>query len=90
MIRQTTPHDIEMVLAINNDAVPAVNSLTANELTDIINISEKSWVVDEGDEIVGVLIVIGPENRMGAQITRGLIANLRILLRRPDNYRLVR
>ena len=41
MIRPITPHDIETVLAINNNAVPAVNSLTANELTDIINISEK-------------------------------------------------
>ena len=66
MIRQITPHDIEMVLAINNDAIPAVNSLTANELTDIINISEKSWVVDEGDEIVGVLIVIGPGESYGS------------------------
>ena len=66
MIRQITPHDIEMVLAINNDAVPAVNSLTANELTYIINISEKSWVVDEGDEIVGVLIVIGPGESYGS------------------------
>ena len=66
MIRPITPHDIEKVLAINNDAVPAVNSLTANELTDIINISEKAWVVDEGGKILGVLIVIGPEESYGS------------------------
>lgn len=66
MIRPITPHDIETVLAINNDAVPAVNSLTANELSDIINISEKAWVVDEGGKIVGVLIVIGPEESYGS------------------------
>ena len=66
MIRPITTHDIETVLAINNDAVPAVNSLTANELSDIINISEKAWVVDEGGKIVGVLIVIGPEESYGS------------------------
>ncbi len=66
MIRPITPHDIEAVLAINNDAVPAVNSLTTNELTDIINFSEKAWVVDEGDKIVGVLIVLGPGESYGS------------------------
>ena len=66
MIRQITPDDIEAVLAINNDAVPAVNSLIASELTDIINISAKAWVVDEEDKIVGVLIVLGPRESYGS------------------------
>ena len=66
MIRPITPHDIEAVLAINNDAVPAVNSLTTNELTDIINFSEKVWVVEEREKIVGVLIVLGPGESYGS------------------------
>ncbi len=72
MIRQITPHDIQSVLAINNDAIPAVNSLTANELIDIISISEKAWVVDEGDKIVGVLIVLGPNQSYGSANYRWL------------------
>lgn len=66
MIRQITPQDLASVLAINNEAVPAVNALTASELSDIINISEKAWVVDEGDKIVGVLIVLGPRESYGS------------------------
>ncbi len=66
MIRQITPHDIQSVLEINNDAIPAVNSLTTDELTDIINISEKTWVVDEGDKILGVLIVLGASQSYGS------------------------
>jgi len=59
MIREMTPQDIELVLEINNDAVPAVNSLNIDELFDIIGMS-KAWVVEEEDAIEGVLIVIGP------------------------------
>ena len=66
MIRQITPQDLASVLAINNEAVPAVNALTASELSDIVNISEKAWVVDEGDKIVGVLIVLGPRESYGS------------------------
>ena len=60
MIREINPQDIESVLAINNDAVPAVNSLNVSELLDIVDISQKTWVVEEEDTIGGVLIVIGP------------------------------
>ena len=66
MIRQITPQDLGSVLAINNEAVPAVNALTASELSEIVNISEKVWVVDEGDKIVGVLIVLGPRESYGS------------------------
>ncbi len=59
MIREITPQDIELVLEMNNDAVPAVNALNIDELFDIIGMS-KSWVVEVEDAIEGVLIVIGP------------------------------
>jgi hypothetical protein len=60
MIREVKPADSEYILAINNDAVPAVNSLNVNELLDIVDMSQKAWVVEEHGIIGGVLIVIGP------------------------------
>tara|TARA_B110000014_G_scaffold257526_1_gene242236 strand:- start:797 stop:1282 length:486 start_codon:yes stop_codon:yes gene_type:complete len=59
MIRELTSQDIESVLAINNNAVPTVNSLNISDLLDITGMSQKTWVVEDGESIGGVLIVIG-------------------------------
>ena len=61
MIRELKPQDIEPVLAINNNAVPAVNPLIISELIDLVDMSQKAWVVEEGGSIGGVLIIIGPD-----------------------------
>ncbi len=61
MIREIKQTDIESLLALNNDAVPAVNVLTVDELNVILRMTQKTWVAEDNGRVVGALVVIGPE-----------------------------
>jgi len=60
MIREIKQTDIESVLALNNDAIPAVNALTFDELNGILRMAQKTWVVEDNGRVVGALVIIGP------------------------------
>jgi len=60
MIRELCSRDIESVLKLNNESIPAVNELLISELEDILSMSQKSWVVDVEKNIVAALITLGP------------------------------
>lgn len=62
MIREIKQTDIESVLALNNDATPAVNALTFDELNGILRMAQKTWVAEDDGSIVGALVVIGPKS----------------------------
>ena len=61
MIREIKQTDIELVLALNNAAAPAVNALTFDGLEEILRMAQKTWVAEDDGSIVGALVVIGPK-----------------------------
>ncbi len=57
-IRVATPADLERVLELNNDAVPAVNELTAAELSWFLGVAHRFLVAEEpgSGEVVALLV----------------------------------
>ncbi|MBB32598.1 MAG: hypothetical protein CL455_02955 [Acidimicrobiaceae bacterium] len=58
MIRELYSRDIEGVLKLNNESVPAVNKLVTSDLENILSMSKKSWGIEVGENIVAALITL--------------------------------
>ena len=58
MIRELHSRDIEGVLKLNNESVPAVNKLVTSDLENILSMSKKSWGIEIGENIVAALITL--------------------------------
>lgn len=67
--RRVEPRDLPAILAINNDAVPAVNELALADLERFAEVAHTFLVVtaeadpgpdEEGDEVIAFLIGLGP------------------------------
>ena len=58
MIRELHSRDIEGVLKLNNESVPAVNKLLTGDLENILSMSKKSWGIEIGENIVAALITL--------------------------------
>ena len=58
MIRELHSRDIEGVLKLNNESVPAVNKLLTVDLENILSMSKKSWGIEIGENIVAALITL--------------------------------
>ena len=61
LVRDAEEADLVVVLAINEDSVPGVNSLTADQLRWLWNNAEYFRLVEVGDEIAGFLICLMPD-----------------------------
>lgn len=60
MIRNCEVKDLEQVLALNEKAVPHVNSLKKRDLLEFMKLADYFWVVEKEQHVVAFLIVIGP------------------------------
>jgi len=58
MIREVHSRDIEDVLKLNNESIPAVNKLQKGDLENILSMSKKSWVIEVDEHIVAALITL--------------------------------
>lgn len=59
-LRTGTVADLDRVLALNHEAVPAVNDIDRAELVDLVAGSERFLVAADDDVIVGFIIVLPP------------------------------
>ena len=78
-IRNVVAGDAEALLALNNQAVPAVNGHDAESFSELLAMANRSWVVDDGGRIGGMLVVFTP----GAEYES---LNYRRLSRRYDDF----
>lgn len=60
LVRESASSDLPALLQLNNRAVPAVNEHDAASLAALVEIAERSWVVEEDDGMLGALVVFGP------------------------------
>ena len=69
-IRPATPDDLGRLLELNNDAVPAVNALTADEIAWFLEVAHLFLVVDDpgSHEVVAFLVGLdGPGLEYGSR-----------------------
>ena len=59
-IRDAVPADNDQILAMNNAAVPAVNPHDADSLVELLDIADRTWVVDDAGTLGGLLVAFGP------------------------------
>lgn len=78
-IRDVVADDAEALLTLNNQAVPAVNSHDAESFSELLAMANRSWVVDDGGRIGGMLVAFTP----GAKYES---LNYRRLSRRYDDF----
>ena len=78
-IRDVASGDAEALLALNNQAVPAVNGHDADSLSELLAMADRGWVVDDGGRIGGMLVAFTP----GAKYES---LNYRRLSRRYDDF----
>lgn len=81
-IRDMTPADHAVVLQLNNAAVPTVNPHELDSLSELCAAADRSWVVDDGGTIGGLLVTFAP----GADYQS---ANYLWLSERFDDFRYV-
>jgi predicted GNAT superfamily acetyltransferase len=60
-IRPGTPEDLPPVLALNNQAPPAVNALSAERLRWLVGKAREFLVAEAGGRLAGFLLVLPPE-----------------------------
>ena len=82
LIRDLGPGDLGAVLAMNNAAVPAVNAHDVRSLEVLVEMADRSWVVDDGDTLGGLLVTFAPGTTYDS-------ANYRWLSHRFDDFRYV-
>lgn len=61
LIRELVSADVDAVLVMNNAAVPAVNAHDDESLLALLEIADRSWVVDDGGVLGGLLVTFAPE-----------------------------
>lgn len=67
-IRDATASDMAAILAMNNEAVPAVNPHTEESLAELADIATHLVVVDQDDAIAGFLLMLdGPGRPYASQ-----------------------
>jgi predicted GNAT superfamily acetyltransferase len=54
------PADAALIVAMNNAAVPNVNESTEAELTELIEMSELTVAVTQGDDLLGFVLTLPP------------------------------
>lgn len=81
-IRPLGDDDLAVVLALNNDAVPAVNPHDDASFAELVAIADRSWVADDAGAVAGFLVTFAP----GAPYES---ANYRWLSDRHDEFRYV-
>jgi len=54
------PEDLPAVLAMNNDAVPAVNPHDDGSVAALVAEADRSWVVDDGGVLGALLVTFAP------------------------------
>lgn len=81
-IRALAPGDLAAALILNEAALPAVNTHTADSFATLIAQADRSWVVDAGGTLAGLLVSFGP----GATYQS---AHYRWLQERFENFRYV-
>ncbi|NNC76206.1 MAG: GNAT family N-acetyltransferase [Acidimicrobiia bacterium] len=82
LIRDLGPGDLGAVLDMNNAAVPAVNAHDVRSLEVLVEMADRSWVVDDGDALGGLLVTFAPGTGYDS-------ANYRWLSQRFDDFRYV-
>lgn len=57
-IREFKPQDLGWLLTLNNEAVPAVNKLTEDELLHIIGLADKTFIAEDKGLLLGAVILM--------------------------------
>ncbi|MBX3090876.1 MAG: GNAT family N-acetyltransferase [Cryobacterium sp.] len=55
-LRDLTPHDVSVILTLNNDAVPAVPRATESELSSLLGSSDFGFAAVSDDEVLGFVM----------------------------------
>ncbi len=65
-IRDLRAADAAAVLALNNDAVPAVNGHDETSLDALLQMADRTWVVDDAGLLGGLLVTFAPGSAYGS------------------------
>ncbi len=60
LIRDLAPADAPAALELNEAALPAVNSHTADSLAGLLSQADRTWVVDDEGTLAGLLVSFAP------------------------------
>ena len=78
-IRDAVSADHAAILAMNNQAVPAVNPHDPESLSALLVMADRTWVVDDDGALGGLLVAFGPGATYQSK-------NYRWLSERYDNF----
>lgn len=59
-LRELSPSDVPSILALNNDAVPAVPHTTEEEVTELLRASSFGYAAVSGEEFLGFVVGFEP------------------------------
>ncbi len=59
-LREATPDDFPAILAINQESLDGVTPIDLAGLTDLVALSSRTLVADDGGQVAGFVVVLAP------------------------------